>query len=97
VNTALHEDYIAVAIRITHAAFIREHRGEFAGRIENVGKLLSDPPGVFAPVAIIVIAAAHPIQCRSVQNVAPLVKQRSVITAIAGDFAVAMEFTAHNP
>ena len=46
----------------------------FPGGIENIGKLLGDPPGVFAPAAIIVVAAAHPIHRRRVQNVAPLVE-----------------------
>src|SRR5208282_6835154 len=51
-----------------------------------------DPPGVFATSAIIVVAAAHPVQSRSVQDVAPLVEQSSVVTAVAGGFAVTMEF-----
>ena len=96
VDAALREDHIAVAIRITHAAFVGEHGSEFAGRIENIRKLLRDPPGVFAPAAIIVVAAAHPVQSRGVQDVAPLIEERAVSTAVHGDFAVAMEFAPHD-
>ena len=81
-DAALREDHIAVAIRIRHAAFVGKHGSEFAGRIENIRKLLGDPPGVFPPVAIIVVAAAHPVQCRSVQDVAPLIEERTVILPV---------------
>ena len=91
-NVAVCEDHITGAIRIIHPAFVGKHGTELTGRIENVGELLGNPPTVFAPASIIVVAAAHPVQRGSIPDVAPLIEQRAVIFPITGDITVAMEF-----
>src|SRR5208282_4121818 len=59
-NSPLHEDYVPMAFRISHASLIRKHRDELARRIENIGELLRDPPEIFPPSTIVMIATPDP-------------------------------------
>src|SRR5947209_8582949 len=95
-DAALREDHVAVPLRIRNAALVIEHRYKFPGRIEDVGQLLSDPPAIFASTAVIVIAAANPVEGARIQDVPPLIEQRAIETAIHRDFAVAVKFAPHN-
>ena len=75
---------------------VTEHGHEFTGRVEDVGELLADPPGVFAAGPVIVIATAHPIERSGIQDVAVLIQDRAVVTAIHGDLAMAVKLPAHD-
>ncbi len=59
-----------------HAPLVGEHRREGAADLEDVGRLLRDPPGVLAAVAVVVVAVADPVQRRGVDAVAPHVHQQ---------------------
>ena len=82
--------------RIIHTPLVAEHGRKLAGRVKDVGKFLADPPTVFAPRAIVVVAAPHPVERARVQDVAVLVQNRAVAAAIHGDLAVPVELAAHN-
>src|ERR1035438_2897250 len=94
-NASLGEHNIAVAFGIVHAALVAEQGRETAGCIEDVSFFLGDPPRVLATAAVIVIATADPIQARGVQYVTPLIEKTAIEAAVRGNFAVTMEFTAH--
>ena len=59
--------------------------------------LLSDPPGVFLAVAVIVIAVADPVEPGAVDRIAPHVLEGTVAAAVHGDLGVAVEITAEGP
>jgi len=43
------------------------------------------------------IAAADPIECATVNRVAPLIQQRAVVPSVHRDFAVTVKLSAHDP
>src|SRR5262245_16565333 len=80
-----------MAFRINDAPFIGEHRDEFTRRMEYICNFLRDPPSVFAPAAVIVIAAADPVHIAGIEDVAPLIEQSPVVPTIHRDLAMPME------
>ena len=94
--TALCKEHIAVSFRIRNAALIAEERGKFSRRIEEISQFLRGPPTVLAAAAIVMIAAACPVERRNIQQIAPLINQSSIQSAVHGDFAVPVELAAHN-
>src|SRR5206468_8631006 len=78
---------------IRHAPLVGIGRIERAGQAECVGRLLRQPPGVFAMAAVVVITAAEPVHRGDVDGVAPHVFERTIIAAVAADLRMAMELT----
>ncbi len=93
-DSALRENHVAMSLGILHAALVVKHRDESSGAVEDVGELLRNPPRIFAARAVVVIAAAGPIHVGGVDEVAVLVDDRAVVSAVHGNLAVAVKFAA---
>src|SRR5205085_10940132 len=76
------------------APLVRIGRVKQAGEAEGVRGFLRQPPGVFAVPAVVVIAAAEPIHGRDVDGVAPHIFEGAVVSAVAADLGMAVEFAA---
>ena len=74
-DAALHEQAIAMAVRISDAALVAEQRREVFLDVVGVGEFLRQPPRVFAASAVVVIAVADPVQRRRVNCVAEHILQ----------------------
>src|SRR5689334_7514422 len=83
-----------MAFRIRDGALITEDGSEGVGDGEEGDRLLRGPPGVFAAVAVVMIAVPDPIQTRGVDGVAPHVEETAVAAAVGGELGVAVEFAA---
>ncbi len=81
-------------LRIVDAALVVIHGDELGAQRVGVRELLCQPPGVFACAAVVVIAAAHPVERGSVDEVAVAVDQRTIASAVEGDLRVAVEIAA---
>src|SRR5262249_55496912 len=93
-DAARREHAVAVAVRVGDAALVGEHRREALLDVVGVGRLLDQPPRVFAAAAAVVIAVADPVHRRGVDGVAPHVFERTVGTAVPGNLRVPVELAA---
>src|ERR1051326_1568613 len=80
-----------MAFRKRDAALVAEHGRELTWRVVDVSQFLFDPPGVLAASAVIVVATADPIEPSGIDDVAPLIDERSVETAVHRNFAVTVK------
>ncbi len=83
-----------MAVRVGDAALVGEHRREAAGDVVGVGRLLRQPPRVFAAGAVVVVAVADPVHVGHVDAVAPHVFERAVGAAVPGSLRVPVELAA---
>src|SRR6185436_7435633 len=91
-HAALRKEHVAMSLRIADTAFVSEWRIEPAGQTESIGRLLCEPPSVFASRAIVMVRAAQPVHVSDINSVPPHIFERAIIAPISADFGVPMKF-----
>ena len=81
-DAALREDHIPMPLGVTHAALIREHGDEDTRIVKNVREFLREPPGILAAIAVVVIAAAYPVERAGVQDITPLIDDGAIAAPV---------------
>src|SRR5688572_22173408 len=92
-STALREKDVAMAVGIAQAPFVTEQTVEGVFDAEQVVKLFSPPPVIFA-ATIVMVRHQKKVHGRGVERIAIGVEHGTVPAAVAGSFRVPVHVAA---
>src|ERR1700722_7769562 len=93
-NAAFGKENVTRAFRIAHGMAVRKHSDEPVAELVLVGGLLLCPPEVLVGAAVLVVAAAAPVERSGVDHIAISIRERAFAGTVDGVFGVAIELAA---